>query len=159
MNKLAQLEAKYAELGAEIEKLKAEKTEWPKVKDSYFAIDASGIGVHLLKWCGDANDRGFLNIGNCFRTREEAEAERDARLVVAELKRQPGAKKFDPSGQMYGFKPNLKFNMLSYGRDFSLNFSWYSTYFDSEESCKKAIVAVGEDRILKAARWWAMGEV
>lgn len=153
--KLDDLKKQYEALGAEIAKLEAEK-EWPKEGDGYYFIcEDGGISNHIIQntnWCN-----GALRIGNCFRTREEAEAERDARLVVAELKRQPGAKMFESCARNYCVVVTFKYDKVS-ACPFSVDASGFGqAYFDSEESCLAAIKVVGEDRIFKAVRWWAMG--
>ena len=44
-----------------------------KPEDTYYFIDSIGM-VGSLKWCDDSADKAYYKIGNCFRTREEAEA-------------------------------------------------------------------------------------
>lgn len=158
MTNLTELKKQYEALGKEIAKLKESVTtdKWPQVGDEYWYVyeDGSGVDYMITRSFGEGKkDSAMLAIGNCFRIREEAEAERDARLVVAELKRQPGAKRFTPDCYSVFIYDN--FEPFASITDRPNAFG--QAYFDSYESCRNAIAAVGEDRILKAARWWAMG--
>lgn len=72
---LEELEKKYAELGKQIEQMKAEK-EWPQNGSTYFYID------HYLtatdeSWTGNPWDEDQKQSGNFFRTEEEAQAVAD----------------------------------------------------------------------------------
>lgn len=157
---LTALEARYNELGEEIKRLKeAESAKtWPNDGDAYWSVDSGRVAEFL--WVNDEFDGLIAYIGNIFRTQEEAEKELEARKVVAELKRQPGAKKFSLGEDNWSFGVDLStMRMSNILTNAGLcDDGWHSIYFDSKESCKAAIKAVGESRIIAAAKWFAMGE-
>ena len=157
MENLKALEEKYAALGEEIAKLKTAPKEWPQEGEEIWILCADRSRYEDSYTCHA--DKPYLNQGNLFRTEAEAIAERDARAVVAELRRQPGRKQFVVEDPNYGLRVDLYNDLVSDNNLYKLDASWNSIYFESEQATINAIKAVGEDRILKAARWWAMGEV
>jgi len=160
MNKIEELEARLAAMRAELEKLKAEKAtdaEWPKEGDIYFSIATLGDIVKYC-WGGDDGDTALASIGNIFRTKQEAEAELEARKVVAEFRCQPGARWFVIGENNWSVVYNFHHKALwacIWDAQPSIQ---QSVWFESQESAHAAIQAVGEARIIKAARWWALGE-
>lgn len=78
-----------AELEAQIEKLKAEcceKKQWPQEGDKGFVIAGSGYVDSLCFIPCDSYSSGCLSQGNFFRTREEAERERDRRALLTKMR-------------------------------------------------------------------------
>lgn len=157
MTELEKIKAQIADLQKQIEELDATHKEWPQVGDSYWIVDGSG-DVCMLTYGDWIGDPGAFSQGNAFRTKAEAEAERDARAVVAELRKQPGRKKFVSGEDNSCLFVNI--NMLCVSTDCwsCTDNGWNSIYFESRESAQAAINAVGADRILKAARWCTMQE-
>lgn len=45
----------------------------PKVGEKYYIVGTITCGVNYYIWDDEETDRGFYKIGNCFKTREEAE--------------------------------------------------------------------------------------
>ena len=158
MATIEELEARLAEMQAELEKLKSEKVaEWPKEGDEYWTIGTSGKPF-AYEWEDDEHDNGTMAIGHIFRTEEEAEAEIEARKVIAELCRQPGARRFVVGGNNWSVVYNFHNKALWACVWESEPPIQQSVWFESQESARAAIQAVGEERIIKAARWWALGE-
>ena len=157
MKAIEQIEAQIADLQKQVEALKAKHKEWPQVDDAYWILNSNGV---IEDWVfeNDKTDKLWLSQGNAFRTQAEAEAERDARAVVAEVRKQPGRAKFDVDERNYYICVSFYNNdaYAEYCTDDASGFA--AIFFDSEESVQAAIKAVGTDRILKAARWWACGE-
>ena len=158
MKTIEQIESQIAELQADLEALKAQSKECQQQGDAYFHL--SGIGeIVQVVYDGLSFDSGSFAQGNAFRTKDEAETERDARAVVAELRKQPGRKKFAAWFRNYGIRCVLSSQRVCPSGYWSEeDSSWHHLYFDSNESARAAINAVGADRILKAAKWWACGE-
>jgi len=171
---LQELEAKYAELKElinygrrqidkdleditkEIEKLKAEPKVWPQVGDRYWYITSDGevkFAFNNSDW-----DKLLFAIGNCFRTREEAEAELDARKVVAELRRCEGAVPYSKNGCVSTIYANLSNGIVQVATD-TFGDSALHCFFEYREHASAAIAKVGKERIISAARWLAMREV
>jgi hypothetical protein len=160
MNDIKALEAKYKELGAEIEALKesAKVKEWPQINDMYFTILNDGE-----IFCSHAYNVATINngsklIGNIFRTKEDAEKELETRKTIAELRAQPGRKKFYLGAANYCVANTFGHNSVYVESLLDCNYGFASTYFESKQAVQAAIIKVGEARILAAAKWLAMGE-
>ena len=81
--KLEQLEQKYAELGAEIERLKNKTKPWPQERNVAYMLWDNGLvtkGVYTTK-----DFRNCVENGSVFRTEDEALAERDYRQAYRKV--------------------------------------------------------------------------
>lgn len=155
MTKLDELKAAYDELGAKIKEMEEAPKEWPQKGDKYFCLGPDG-SVQTYYFNAPL-DQGCLAIGNVFRIREEAEAELDARKVIAELRQCEGARAFTNARQNWSIIASSTRLVI---RDWEMDFmGWGNAYFDSKETCKAAIIKIGQARIIAAARWLACREV
>lgn len=77
-------------LDAELDAIKAKMDEqqWPKYGDEYYFIKANGISNTYFS--DDEFDHDLQSVGNCFRTKAEAEKHRDWLKAVAEIRRMIG---------------------------------------------------------------------
>lgn len=147
MNKIDELETKIKELSDEIEKLKAdeESKAWkPKRGDSYWLISHTGYAVQA-RWIDDSIENDIYEIGNVFRTNEEAEFRIEQLKVEAELRR--FSRPFVVGERNYSFYFDHRINCIcttdySYTQEGNIHFA-------SEEIAQKAIDTVGEERIKK----------
>lgn len=148
-DKIKALETQLEELKAEWEK-QSTSEEWPKVEDYFYCINENG---HLQEYTfnDDTFDNGCKSLGNIFRTEEEAQAEIEARKVVAELRMTDGRVDVytERGSDFYGFDIHESFMEIS-EECFDFFLAW-----DSYEAVKKAIEKVGEDRILAATKHFA----
>lgn len=121
--------------------------KWPNEDDLYYYI--SGCGSINRAFFGNSEYHiAKVEIGNCFKTKQEAEFELEKMKVRAELKK-------------FGFKPNWEDSETSKYYIFYDNRSKQLCveriqfmqddiiYFDSLDTVEKAIEQVGEDRIKK----------
>ena len=88
MEKLQELKKKYKELGEEIERLEKKRDVWkPQHNEQYFFIKTHGE----IDWTYWEDDNYFdterYEIGNCFKTREEAEKAVEKAKIYTQLKR------------------------------------------------------------------------
>jgi hypothetical protein len=152
---LDELRKKYEELGKMIKSFEEQQkeAEFPKEGDTYYLINSNG-SIHLETY-ELAYDEEVYSIGNCFRTKEEAEFAVEQRKVIAEMKRCDGVWKVkrDSEGEYC-----LRF---SYARtivkDVSFSYAEYpEMWFPTEEAAQKAIDTIGEERLLK---YWFCVEV
>lgn len=87
MNKLKELEQKYKELGEEIERLKNQGKVWkPEKGEDYMHLSSTGL-LCRDSWGDYGEDEARYGIGNCFRTKEEAEAMAEKIKIYTQLKR------------------------------------------------------------------------
>ncbi|MBR5216227.1 MAG: hypothetical protein IKV80_08415 [Bacteroidales bacterium] len=151
---LEELKQKYTELGAMIRSFEErEEAEFPKNGDTYYYIVADGIIVPSTFETTDY-DINIVESGNAFRTKEEAEFEREFRKVKREMERCGGVWKTKRGKETaYGLKLlNGELHIEDWRTDDTLPVFWFST----EEAAQKAIDTIGEERLLK---YWFCVEV
>jgi len=165
MKDITALEAKYSsmleatkELGAEIEALKSAKVkEWPQVGDKYYFISGDGAMSYNL-WNSHKLDWQRKALGNVFHTEEAVTKERETRKTIAELRAQPGRKKFCITKPNYCVKVQSSTDTCDADWFSGADLGFASTYFESAGAVESAIKAVGADRIITASKWLSMGE-
>lgn len=156
---LTELEKKHAELGAEIERLKAQqKAVYLNIGDIFHSISSNGTIVDVI-FDGCDDDYMTFAQGNAFRTEEEAISEWNARRVVVDLRNQPGYKKFTPDEESFCLYVYLDTKNVSVTSACCVDWGWQSIYFESKQAAEAAVNVVGKERISKAAKWFAMREI
>ena len=141
LNRIEELEKELAELKSKVK----EGPKFPEYGDIYWCIDSEGI-VYVNTFEGIQADRNILEIGNMFKTKEQAE------FVVEKLKVEAELRKFSRPFEYGKFNYYLFFDID--GNSFRTDFTSYcppqgAIYFESEEKAQQAIQAVGEERIKK----------
>ena len=122
----------------------------PHYGEQYFYIDERGE-VNFFYNRNSPYDKMCYSIGNCFKTKEEAEFEVEKLKIVAQLKRM--AKAWNTCEIDWEDEQQLKY----YLRYSSEGICWASTsllqtgaiYFTDKEFCKAAIAFIGEERLKK----------
>lgn len=153
--KLERAEALLKELKEGIQKKEA-KT-WPQFGDTCWVYSAQGPFAYVFE--GSITDSYNLNMGRAFQTKEQCEADFEARKVIYELKQQPGCERFVMGKMQWTVVVNLEECEVYTDGWLRICDLQNSVWFESREAGEAAIEAVGKDRILKAARWFSMGEV
>ena len=140
-NRIEQLEKELAEL----KKLEKVVQYRPKIGDEYWFINTVG-GTSLSEWEHDDFDKDVYDIGNTYRTQEEAEFVVEKIRTEAELRR--FSKPFEWGGNNYHILSDMNDSALTIG-----NMGFYRSqgtiYFESEEKAEEAIRVVGKKRIEK----------
>lgn len=127
------------------DKYKSQEEFKPEYGDEYWAISSRGE-PDKYRWCGDIIDKGAFNLGNIFRTKEEAEFEAERIKVLRELEKMGRSYAYD----LYDLCICLYANDKVGCRIETDAISMYGKYyFRSEEEVKEAIEKIGEDRIKK----------
>jgi predicted metal-binding protein len=126
----------------------------PEYGDVYFAIENNGtiIAVHYVE--GWLNDKARVALGNCFKTKEEAEFALEKYKIYQELKNFADENNDHP---IEWHQPNISNYYIYLSHDDNALYvsdCWTcqdigQIYFSSEELAKKAVEKVGEDRIKK----------
>ena len=77
------------QLNALVEKANKPKSKvWkPEIGERFYYIMSNDTTIDYFAWRGDATDEAHYTIGNCFKTREEAEFALERLKVIAEMKR------------------------------------------------------------------------
>lgn len=122
--------------------------KFPKLGDEYWYLNPGGQVCRGV-WDGITADRMRLEIGNVFKTREEAEFESEKRLVIAELKKYAEPKDREWNGMNKHFYFRLKTETNEICVDTDCRFKTATLHFESLEKTAEAIRAIGEDRIKK----------
>lgn len=130
---------------AELEEQAKEEQEFPKVGDEYWYLSSNGYILNGYKDDIDGIEVGLLEIGNIFRTEEEAE------FAVEKLKVEAELRKFSRSPNVSGV------HWFIVCADLEEVYTLYTTqeisqgtiYFESKKVAQQAIKTVGAERIKK----------
>lgn len=142
----AKLEELYRQIG-ELQDMEIEEDGFwkPGYGKDYWYVSTDSYRVFKTSWGPTHVHENRLNVGNMYKTKEEAEFQLEKMNVLGELK------KF--SCKFRKDKPNY-YIYLDYNTDelvtlLSDNRVRISVYFESNTKAKEAIESVGEDRIKK----------
>ena len=129
----------------ELEELAKEEEEFPQDGDVYWYINPLGFAFHD-EWSGFITERHKIEIGNVFKTKEQAD------FAVEKLKVEAELRKFSRPFK-YG---DWNFEILWNNHENNIELDWSGyvvrqsvVYFESGEVAEKAIESVGEERIKK----------
>ena len=153
-----QLEAAQQEitkLQQAIEQAEAENDTRPKDGDEYYLIGSYGqIGYEYFS-SKNIVDAMRIDIGNCYKTKEETEQAVEKMKVMAELKRladkswkEAGAEINwpDENTSKYFVRCNMKYGAVLVDVNYSVK-NINDFYFHSEQKAKEAIDKIGEERL------------
>ena len=126
-----------------------EEKEWPQDVDDYYYIHSDGSISRSVFYLNDSFCKNTLSIGNCFRTKEEADFEAGRLRVLAEMKKfaEPEDRKWDGENQHWIIYLNLY--------NGSINIDYYTIhkydliYFESAEKAEECVKAIGIGKIRK----------
>lgn len=133
-----------------IEKANGESKVW-KPEKNYWLIDNSG--VCNFNYNDDSTDKFLYNIGNCFKTKEEAEFAVEKLKVITEFKRfalENNKCELDWNDEFqekYSIYYNVKKRKIDI--EYWCIYKENTIYFSSKEIAERAIKAIGEDRLKK----------
>ena len=119
----------------------------PKIDAWYYSINDNG-DVVTHSWYRTSKDIYRYAIGNCFKTREEAEFEVERLRVIAKLKEFA-----EPEDRVWSEDSNWAIVYSNEKHEVRAE-NWCSIqnatlYFESRERVHEAVEAIGEDRIKK----------
>ena len=130
---------------AELEELAKEEQEFPRDGDVYWYINPLGFTFHD-EWSGFISEGHKIEIGNVFKTKEQAD------FAVEKLKVEAELRKF--SRPFEEGENNYYIFFETYNKFIAIDSILYrktqgAFYFESKEKAKQAISTVGADRIKK----------
>ena len=129
---------------AELEE-QAKDELFPQEGDDYCYTTMLGRVCHG-SWDNLNSETSMLELGNIYRTEEEAEFDVEKKKVESELRK--FSRPFEPTVDNYYIVFNTKTGYLGAGSRGYIT-SQGVIYFESEEKVQQAIKSVGEDRIKK----------
>lgn len=131
------------------EKKEASNGRWePENNKLYWFIDGSGI-ISSVPWYDDEADQKVYAIGNCFRTKEDAEFALERLKVIAQLKEyaEPEDVQWDLEKIHHTIIYENKSQKIEAG--ISCFYKHSELTFASKEDALAAVKAVGEVRVKK----------
>ena len=133
----------------EIEEQKEEDTSFPKNGEKFYYSLSDGEIDYECYSPTSAIHMDRISMGNCFRTKEEAEFEVERLKVIHEMKKfvEPEDYAWDGENYHYYIYYNICSNDIHYGNTYSYKKDTIS--FKSLDDAKACVEAVGEDRIKK----------
>ena len=135
-----------------------EDKEWPQYGDGYYFINSDGnIGDGHFYISNNPSGKNRLDIGNCFRTREEAEFEVERLKVLAEMKKfaEPKDRDWDDNNEHWLIAINTNRSIAINTNSGGVYYTYAATYksnaiyFESQERAQECVKAIGADRIKK----------
>lgn len=130
-----------------------EKKVWkPQKEERYYFIKTGGVVCHEEN-CNIYIDIDRFNIGNCFKTEEEAKHMVEKLKVIKELRDfaiEHNTKEIDWNDEeqaKHVFHCCLKNKQIYFTGTYQAKESPLAVYFTSEELAKQAIEKIGEERI------------
>ena len=140
-DEIKELKQRIVELG----KLEKQEQEFPQYDDKYWYVRTDGE-IFISEWDGFSSEEGMLEIGNVYKTKEQAEFVVEKLKVETELRK--FSRPFKDNDNNYFMKIDSIYNtIVIYDEE------CYQTqgviYFESEKKAEGAIQAVGGCRIKK----------
>lgn len=136
------------------EEKKSEPKIWkPEYGDWYWYISSDGQ-VDNCEWVNGPIDRGRYSMGNCFKTKEEAEFAREKQKVKTKLQRfadehnDPEKLEWDGINPHYTIRYDIGDEALVRSSNYVVK-NINDIYFTSEDIVKNAVDYIGAERILK----------
>ena len=129
---------------AELEEQVEQEKEFPQYGNTYWCINAYG-GVSKEIWDGYDIEKDMLEIGNGFRTEQEAEFAVEKLKVEAELRK--FSRPFYWGGENWILSMGTNKDVFLVYEDDEMNQG--AVYFEDEYKALEAIEAVGKERIKK----------
>lgn len=153
MSTITELEEKVKELLDEIETLKREKKneefEYPFEYDEKYSVVYHNGDISVYDWTNHKMDKQTYSQGNAFKTKQEAERERDSRALLTRFKQFRDKCNGDWKPEIYNTKYYIYFNptdnKIKSSRNHLNNGFHLFGYFQKEEDCDRAIELFGDE--------------
>lgn len=137
-----------------VEKAKRPKKIWkPEYGEWYWFIGTDGQ-INNCEWVNDRVDQGRYSMGDCFRTKEEAESAREKQKIKIELQRfadehnDLDKEKWDGINLHYTIRYDVGDEALTRSSSYVVQ-NINDIYFTSEDIVKNAVDYIGAKRIMK----------
>lgn len=141
----------YEDIIAEDWKIYEETNLWkPKNNEEFYYLCSDNNGIYSKTNGYSYNDKCKIDIGNCFKTKKEAQHMIQKIHIITQLRKLSNINFNDTSDEAhyaiaYDVEANeITFNVSYYYKDLPFNI-----YFATEEDCKKVVETIGEDNLKK----------
>ena len=141
------------ELGTIVEETKS-KVWKPKKGNIYYCINSFGQ-IDNYNNREDSNDKRAIELGNCFKTREEAQYMIEKLKVIKELRdfalehNDEEIDWYDKEQDKWAICYDIEDKEIAYESGKKIKSVPFNVYFATEQDCERAIKTIGEDRIKK----------
>lgn len=130
---------------------KKENEKWPLINDKYYYITGSG-NILNTRWKNDSIDISFMNMGNFFKTKEEAEKKLRLTKTIAKIKRwqkenDPKKKPWNKGELYFHITYNCGQNNLWISEGINLLREGYAFTFSTFDIAEKCIDELEDDLI------------
>ena len=127
----------------------SEEKEQLKLGQPYYTICSDSTILDCSFDSDSSNCKGRLSLGNCFKTREEAEFELERIKVIAEMKKfaESEDREWDSCVKHWYLYYDVVGRSIEYM--YSSLYKYDAIYFASKEEAQKCVDTIGGDRIKK----------
>ena len=140
-------------LNDEFEIIEENKVWEPKYGEEYWFITGDGTIYEDIPAFTDrlSDHRDRYELGNCFKTKEEAQKAKEKAIIIAQLKRYAE----EHNTEKMGFEKDVHYIGYDYSDKMVRIFTMHdykimnNVYFTSRGICERAIKEIGEDNIRK----------
>lgn len=123
----------------------------PEVKEEFYTLFGDG-SINELTWLNNAGEIKRYELGNCFKTKEEAKFAVEKLKVITELKRfalEHNEGEIDWNTRKKNFYIYYSYYINRIDIDFATHMRESIVYFTSREIAEQAIQEIGEERLKK----------
>ncbi len=150
MNKISEMENELVKLKEELNSQEKPSRRWkPKFGEKYWFIDKDG-DIYCMPWNDSIVDNNRYELGNCFKTEEEAKFAVEQLKVLAELREYANDdKEWNNSNKYWFIEYSTNRGHIEVDYHCDIKHILFDIYFSSEEQARKAVAAIGEERLKK----------
>lgn len=120
----------------------------PNVGDKYYYISNTGSNLYYM-YDEDVTNKAIISIGNCFKTKEEAQHMLQKIQIITQLRKLSNIKFNENQKSKWCIFYDFDKNELTCIYNRYCKHSPFEVYFASKEDCQKAIETIGEENLKK----------
>lgn len=141
----------YEDIIAEDWKIYEETNLWkPKNNEEFYYLCSDNNGIYSKTNGYSYNDKCKIDIGNCFKTKKEAQHMIQKIHIITQLRKLSNINFNDASGEAhYAIAYDVETNEITFNVNYYYKDLPFNIYFATEEDCKKVVETIGEDNLKK----------
>lgn len=141
----------YEDIIAEDWKIYEETNLWkPKNNEEFYYLCSDNNGIYSKTNGYSYNDKCKIDIGNCFKTKKEAQHMIQKIHIITQLRKLSNINFNDASGEAhYAIAYDVENNEITFNVNYYYKDLPFNIYFATEEDCKKVVETIGEDNLKK----------
>ena len=141
----------YEDIIAEDWKIYEETNLWkPKNNEEFYYLCSDNNGIYSKTNGYSYNDKCKIDIGNCFKTKKEAQHMIQKIHIITQLRKLSNINFNDTSDEAhYAIAYDVEANEITFNVNYYYKDLPFNIYFATEEDCKKVVETIGEDNLKK----------